>query len=247
MLHLQSYRLRKGLSPGEVAERTGLSHNAINNLESPGENALRSLTFDQLTVVGAVYGIELTDILDWLRGEPRGARNRAEPADAAKIEAALADADEPMDRECFAVAFGWTLERSQAALDAVAERMRGSGQALMQVAGDRYRLIARPEVLSRDDQQQLQVQRRRTDHNLSRAEATVLRVVLDQPNQTCAHAMFTDPKERDAVAELLRAGRLLEFDDSLHVHEDVVFSLFHRYRPPHGVLAAASKGLVPGT
>jgi len=234
-------------APSAASAGSLIRRNAINNLESPGENALRSLTFDQLSVMAAVYGIELTDILDWLRGEPRGARNRVEPGDAAKIEAALAEADEPMDREWLAVSFGWTLERSQAALDAVVERMRDGGQALMQPTSGRYRLIARPEVLSRDEQQALQNQRRRTDHNLSRAEATVLRVVLDQPNQTCTHAAFTDPAERDAIAELLRTGKLLEFDNSLHVHEDIAFSLFHRYRPPHGVLAAASKGLVPGT
>lgn len=180
MLQLQTYRLRKGLSPSQAAERTGLSHNAITNIEISGETALRSLTFDQLTVLAAVYGIALTDILDWLRAQPSGSFSRPDPEDTAKIEAALADADQPIDREWFAVSFGWTLQRTQAALDAVVERMRGSGQALVQTTTARYRLISRPGVLSHDEQQRLRNQRSHADRNLSLAEANVLRVVLDQ-------------------------------------------------------------------
>ncbi|MDP8909687.1 MAG: hypothetical protein M3N47_11365 [Chloroflexota bacterium] len=66
--------------------------------------------------------------MHWLRAQPSGSFSRPDPEDTAKIEAALADADQPTDREWFAVSFGWTLERTQAALDAVVERMRGSGQ-----------------------------------------------------------------------------------------------------------------------
>lgn len=241
MLQLQAYRLGRGLSPSDVAERAGLSHNAIANLENQDTTALRALTFDQLTGVAAIYGIALTDLLDWLRSEPTGAPVRPDPEDAAKLEAALADTDEAVDRDGLAIGLEWTLERTQAALDALVDTLRGRGQAVARTSGDRYRLISRPGVLSDDEQLRLRAARGRADRNLTVPEANVLRVLLDQPNASATHAIFTDPKEQDAVAALLRAGTLLEFDHVVSIHEDVAFSLFNRYRPPQSVVSPSCR------
>lgn len=237
MLQLQAYRLGRGLSLGDVAERSGLSHNAITNLETPGTAALRALTFDQLQGVAAIYGIALTDLLDWLRSEPTGAKRRPGPHDAARLEAALAEADEPLDRECLAIGLEWTLERTQAALDALADALRGRGQAIARNGAGHHRLISRPGVLSHDERRRLRSAPGHVDRNLSVPEASVLRVLLDQPNQRGTHAMFTDPKEQDAVAALLRAETLVEYGDTLAIHDDVAFSLLHRYRPPRSVVS----------
>ena len=237
MFQLQAYRLGRGLSPGDIAERSGLSHNAIANFENQGTTALRALSFDQLSGLAAIYGIALTDLLDWLRSEPTGAHVRPDPEDAAKVQAALADADEAIDRDGLAISLQWTLERTQAALDALIDTLRGNGQAIARTSCGHYRLIPRPGVLTHDEQLRLRAARGRADRNLTVPEATVLRVLLDQPTMSATHAMFTDPKERDAVAALLRAGTLLEFDHVLSIHEDAAFSLFNRYRPPQSVVS----------
>lgn len=99
-------------------------------------------------------------------------------------------------------------------------------------------------MLSDDEQLRLRAARGRADRNLTVPEANVLRVLLDQPNESAPHAMFTDPKEQDAVAALLRAGTLLEFDRVLSIHEDVAFSLFNRYRPPQSVVSSSCREAV---
>lgn len=130
MLQLLACRLGRGLSPRDVAERCGLSHNAIANIENEGSTALRALTFDQLTAIAAIYGIALTDLLDWLRSEPTDGHRRPDPEDAARIQAALTDADEAIDRDGLAISLQWTRERTQGVLDALIETIRGSGQAI---------------------------------------------------------------------------------------------------------------------
>lgn len=127
------------------------------------------------------------------------------------------------------------------ALDEAAQRRLLRAAAVARTSGDRYRLISRPGVLSDDEQLRLRAARGRADRNLTVPEANVLRVLLGQPNASATHATFTDPEEQDAVAALLRAGTLLEFDHVVSIHEDVAFSLFNRYRPPQSVVSPSCR------
>lgn len=244
MLQLLAYRLGRGLSPRDVAERSGLSHNAIANLENEGSTALRALTFDQLSTIAAIYGIALTDLLDALRSELDGGQARPEAEDAAKVQAALADAGEAIDRDGLAIGLQWTLDRTQDALDTLIKALRGSGQSIVRTKEGRHRLIARPDVLTNDERERLRAASGRTDRNLTVPEATVLRVLLDQPNESGTRAMFSDPDQQEAISALLRAGTLMESQDGFHIHDDVAFSLLRRYRPPLSVVSSSRRGPV---
>ena len=243
-MRLLAYRLDRGLSPRDVAERSGLSHNAIANLENEDSTALRGLTFDQLSTIAAIYGIALADLLDALRSEATGRQTRPDAKDAAKIQAALADAGEAIDRDGLAIGLQWTLERTQDALDTLIDTLRGSGQSIVRTKDGRYRLIARPNLLTSDERERLRAASARTDRNLTVPEATVLRVLLDQPNESGTRAMFSDPEQQEAISALLRAGTLLESQDGFHIHDDIAFSLLRRYRPPLSVVSSSRRGPV---
>lgn len=102
-------------------------------------------------------------------------------------------------------------------------------------------------MLSDDERERLRAARGRTDRNLAVPEASVLRVLLDQPNESGTRAMFSDPDEQDAISALLRAGTLLESDDGFHIHDDIAFSLFRRYRPPLSVVSSSRRRPVSPT
>lgn len=230
MNELSFYRVGKGLSPGAVAASIGLTHNAIERLEN-GTRAWRALTYDQLIALAAIYGIALSDLLDRLADKP-DAHHPATPADAAKVEAVMVDAREGIDRDDIAIAFGWTLERTQAAIDALIDTLRDRGQSVAQLAAGRYRLMARPGLIDYDEQTRLQAARGRTTLTLGPTEATVLRVLLDHANHSGSCELFDDPAERVAVGTLIKAGMVFEWGDSLCVSSQVAFSLYEHPLPP---------------
>lgn len=224
---LASFRQARGLSALQVAEHVGITHQAAGQLDM-GTGAWRSLTYEQLTELAHAYGIALPDLLDAL--QPPNQSGCA--SDAAKLEAALSRAGRGLHRDDIAISWDWSLQRTEAAADALGDALRGRGLALARPQPGVYVLIARPEILSRHEQQRLHTAIRAAELQLSVAQAQVLRSLLDQPTQHGSRDLFSDPAEREAVAELLAADLLWEWDDAICVSDEAAFSLFLRRSPP---------------
>lgn len=231
---LTGYRQARGLSALQIAEHVGITCQAAGHLDS-SPSAWRALTYDQLTELAHAYGISLTDLLDTL-DRPRRDAAGGLPDDAAKLEAALSKANGPLHRDDIAISWGWTLQRTEAAADSLVCALRARGQALGRPQAGVYQLITRPEILSRHEHQRLQDAIRAAPLQLTAMQASVLRALLDQPHHQGSHELFTDPAEHQAVAELLAADVLWEWDDAIFIRDEVAFSLFLRRSPPDSLI-----------
>jgi len=224
---LSEYRQARGLSTAQVAERVGISRNAAAQLDRH-DGAWRALTFEQLISLAATYGVDLDDLIHRLTSRRPGYPLSSD--DATKLEAALSHAGQ-VRRDDIAIALGWTLERTEAAFSALADELRTRGQALARPGPENYRLITRPDILNIDQIQKLTAARLSKGAGPTLAQANVIRVLADQPGNRGSRALFTDPDEHQAITELLAAGTLGEWEDTLAISSDAAFSLYERYRP----------------
>jgi len=233
---LSEYRLARGLSTAQVAERVGISRNAAAQLDRH-DGAWRALNFEQLTSLAATYGVDLGDLIHRLTSRRPGYPLSSD--DATKLEAALSHAGQ-VRRDDIAIALGWTLERTEAAFSTLADKLRTRGQALARPGPETYRLITRPDILNVDQIQKLTGARLSKGAGPTLAQANVVRVLADQPGNRGSRALFTDPDEHQAITELLAAGTLGEWEDTLAISADAAFSLYERYRPS-SILTAMSQ------
>ena len=161
------YRLDKGLSPCDVAERSGLSHNAIATFENEDSTALRGATFDQLSTIAAIYGIAFADLLDALRSRPTDVKH--DPRQGCSQDPGRARRRRRSDRS----------RRTGDRLAVDARAHTGSAlqhphrHATRQRPIDRAHqgcapsgLIARPNLLTSDERERLRAASARTDRNL---------------------------------------------------------------------------------
>jgi transcriptional regulator with XRE-family HTH domain len=190
---IRRHRLAAGLSRRQVAPLLNLSQTAIRNLE-------RGVNHDELTIrhvrrLAHVLGVGVSELL----AQPPE-RAIAPEADAAVVGAALSRRTDSIHRDQLAFGLGWTLERTQTALE--------RAQTNLDSCGLRLRIEGRGNcwlASGMDWLQPPQVSRLDEDcgpfAELNRQELALLHLIRSNP---------IDAERKLRVRDRQRLGRLME-------------------------------------
>lgn len=147
-------RIELGLSQRALSAECGFSNVTISLLES-GRNH-EELTIRKLGQLANALGLPIGVLFADARCEERKPAN-----DDRVLEALLAEARQALGRGQIAVTLGWALDRVEAALEELADRL-GSTGVLLHRASSGFTLRPRSELLSGKQRQELERLRMRT-------------------------------------------------------------------------------------
>jgi transcriptional regulator with XRE-family HTH domain len=129
-------RLARGLSIRRLAVKSGVSPTLIRGLERGHNHAMLNLRF--LTRLAAALEVPPEALLrPELRADSIG-------DDDVRVEAALAMANRAIDIAEIAGALGWSMKRSRDAITALAARVDGTGQVLIDAGWRKVQLVPAP-------------------------------------------------------------------------------------------------------
>jgi transcriptional regulator with XRE-family HTH domain len=204
------------LSQREVAFEVGINPITMSRLEQGLCDEVLSLR--TVARLAAALGLSITSL--FRQPEPDPAPKDPE-ADERRLEALLCDARTAASADDIAIALGWSLPRTYAALTALKEGLAGRGTTVF-ASARRYRLAARSDILTSQERQRLE-RAHHTRHGLRMHEALLLRQVRNETLQIGWTRM--SGKERVAAGSLFKAGLVEIVGDRIALTEDARFSL----------------------
>ena len=210
-------RLELNLSQRDVAFDVGINPVTMSRLEQGGsDESLDLRTVDRLA---AALGLSITSLF----AQPETDVDPEIPtSDERRLEALLYYSRSALGADDIALALGWTLPRTHAALRRLraALALRGT---MIHSSGRRHRVTARSDILTSNERQSVE----RTHH--ARLGLTVVEArLLQQVRRGTLRVGWTrtmSNKERVAAGSLFKAGLVEAVGDRIQLTEDAHFSL----------------------
>ncbi|MFC8502468.1 multiprotein-bridging factor 1 family protein [Pedococcus sp. NPDC057267] len=131
---IRDRRLELGLSEREVAAHWGVSTAVVRSVENG--SVATDLTLGQVAKLGAILGLDLTELLDTQHGPDAPSAPASAADDAAVVGSLLADVRVLVPVEGLAEALGWNLDRARSALDNLDAGLRGVGMRIHRLHQD---------------------------------------------------------------------------------------------------------------
>ena len=210
-------RVELNLSQRDVAFEVGINPVTMSRLEQCLID--EALTLRTVRRLAAALGLSITSLF-------RERENDADPGDPTpderRLEALLCDARNPLTGDEIAMAFGWTLPRTYAALTTLKEKLAARG-TMIAGSGRRYRLAARSDILTSQERQRLE-RAHHTRLGLHVHEALLLQQVR-KGTMRVGWTRTMSNKERVAAGSLFKAGLVEVAGDRIALTEDARFSL----------------------
>jgi transcriptional regulator with XRE-family HTH domain len=222
LVRLRRYRLQAGLSERALARATAMTGMSITALEE-GRNH-DELTLRHLVRISRTLNVDPAALF------PTDADHEAAAAapDDRKIESALASLGCYTRTHELARGLGWTLDRTVAALEQLANRLQPTGQRLATQNG-RVKLMPAAGVLTDNEERNVQ-NASRHQRGLTLSLAQILRNAVDGKART-GRQRRTNANQLLAEGSLLNLGLADIHAGRLEPSEDVLYGLALDARP----------------
>lgn len=216
---IRTRRLELKLSQRNVADLIGANTAMVSRLELGEE--LRDFTLHQLLTLAQALQLAPGDMFSPDATAP--APTRAASSDDVKVEALLGESTRRASASELATALEWDLKRVRAALHAVQDRLRGTGQELSDSGTGRWSLRPRKDVISSAERQRL-AGAQSSDRGMTISEARVLQDVMNDKGDHVWERTLSNP-QRAALSGLIKLGLVTKGDHGVALTDDAQFSL----------------------
>ena len=210
-------RLELNLSQRDVAFDVGMNPVTMSRLEQGRSD--ESLDLRTVARLAAVLGLSITSLF----AQPESGVDLEIPtSDERRLEALLYDSRSALGADDIALALGWTLPRTHAALRRLNVALGPRG-TMIHSSGRRHRVTARSDLLTSNERKSVE----RIHHarrGLGLHEARLLQQVR-KGSFRVGWTRTMSSKERVAAGSLFKAGLVEAVGDRIQLTEDAHFSL----------------------